>query len=132
MRRHLFHHSLVPLPKKTISPSLHVKVRVLYFSMHVRNVERTNQRSKQQVSSIFHSSTGIFLGRSMLTGGFLHSCLHRVRPLPGRTREERYSCAYLPRAEDDVREETLPGITDYATDKSSDGFTSRVPGGSMP
>lgn len=47
----------------------------------------------------------------MLTGGILHSCLHRVGPLPGRAMEERYSFAYLQRAENDVRMETLPGIS---------------------
>ena len=46
----------------------------------------------------------------MLTGGLLHSCLHRVGPRPGRAMEERYSFAYLQRAEDDVRMEALPGF----------------------
>ena len=60
----------------------------------------------------------------MLTGGLLHSCLHRVGPLPGRAMEERYSFAYLQRAEYDVRTETVPGIEDGVTDKK-DVFTSR-------
>lgn len=38
--------------------------------------------------------------------------------------EERYSFAYLQRAEDDVKMETLPGIDNHATDKKN-GFTSR-------
>ena len=37
---------------------------------------------------------------SMLTNGLLHSCLHRVGPLPGRAMPERYSIAYLVRPED--------------------------------
>ena len=45
----------------------------------------------------------------MLTGGRLHSCLHRVSPCPGRPMEERYSVAYLQRTEDDVKMEALPG-----------------------
>lgn len=46
----------------------------------------------------------------MLTGGLLHSCLHRVSPRPGWAMEERYSFAYLQRAEDNVRMEALPGF----------------------
>lgn len=46
----------------------------------------------------------------MLTGGLFHSCLHRVSPPPGRAMEERYSFAYLQRAEDDVRMEALPAM----------------------
>lgn len=38
-------------------------------------------------------------GMSLLTDGYLHSCLHRVGPLPGRAMGERYSFAYLQRAE---------------------------------
>ena len=45
----------------------------------------------------------------MLTGGLLHSCLHRVAPPPGRSMEERYSLAYLQRTENDVKMEALPG-----------------------
>ena len=50
------------------------------------------------------------MGLTMLTGGLLHSCLHRVGPPPGRVMEDRYSFAYLQRAEDDVRMEALPGF----------------------
>lgn len=35
-----------------------------------------------------------------LTGGRLHSCLHRVVPLPGRRMEERCSFAWMARAEE--------------------------------
>lgn len=35
-----------------------------------------------------------------LTGGQLHSCLHRVVPLPGRRMEERCSFAWMARAEE--------------------------------
>ena len=38
-------------------------------------------------------------GMKTLSNGYLHSCLHRVGPLPGRAMEERYSFAYLMRAE---------------------------------
>lgn len=37
---------------------------------------------------------------TMLSGGLLHSCLHRVGPLPGRAMDERYSLAFLMRPED--------------------------------
>lgn len=39
-------------------------------------------------------------GMVALTGGLLHSCLHRVVPLPGRGMEERYSFAWMARAEE--------------------------------
>lgn len=104
--------------------------------MGLRNVEAELRGCESWMwyvfSAHFDKWLGIFLGPSMLTGGLLHSCLHRVGPLPGRTREERYSFAYLQRAEDDARVETLPGISDYATDKSNDEFTSRVLGRSVP
>ena len=60
----------------------------------------------------------------MLTGGLLHSCLHRVGPLPGRAMEERYSFAYLQRAEDDVKMEALPGLKNEAVDQK-EVYTSR-------
>lgn len=39
-------------------------------------------------------------GMVALTNGLLHSCLHRVVPMPGRRMEERYSFAWMARAED--------------------------------
>ncbi|KAJ7763222.1 hypothetical protein DFH07DRAFT_939360 [Mycena maculata] len=39
-------------------------------------------------------------GMAVLSNGYLCSCLHRVAPLPGRAMPERYSFAYLMRAED--------------------------------
>lgn len=39
-------------------------------------------------------------GMVALTNGLLHSCLHRVVPLPGRRMEERYSFAWMSRAEE--------------------------------
>ena len=60
----------------------------------------------------------------MLTGGLLHSCFHRVSPPPGRAMEERYSFAYLQRAEDDVRMEAVPGIANGAVD-DEEVYTSR-------
>jgi isopenicillin N synthase-like dioxygenase len=39
-------------------------------------------------------------GMSLLTNGFLRSCLHRVEPLPGEAMPIRDSFAYLVRAED--------------------------------
>lgn len=38
-------------------------------------------------------------GLAALTGGLLHSCLHRVMPLPGRGMAERRSFAWMERAE---------------------------------
>lgn len=63
-------------------------------------------------------------GLTMLTGGLLHSCLHRVSPPAGRAMEERYSFAYLQRAENEVRMEALPGITSGPVNKG-DVYTSR-------
>ncbi|KAL9612472.1 MAG: hypothetical protein Q9167_002944 [Letrouitia subvulpina] len=40
-------------------------------------------------------------GLSMLSGGYLKSCLHRVVPFPGKV-EARYSFAYMLRAENEV------------------------------
>ncbi len=60
----------------------------------------------------------------MLTGGILHPCLHRVSPCPGRAMEERYSLAYLQRAEDNVKMEALPGIAN-GTRTGSEVHTSR-------
>ncbi|KAJ6526397.1 hypothetical protein B0H19DRAFT_970626 [Mycena capillaripes] len=37
---------------------------------------------------------------TVLSNGYLHSCLHLVAPPPGRAMPERYSFAYLMRAED--------------------------------
>ena len=45
---------------------------------------------------------------SLFTNGLFTSCLHRVSPLPGRAMPERYSFAYMMRAEDDTRLEGLP------------------------
>lgn len=39
-------------------------------------------------------------GLALLTNHLFHSCLHRVGPLPGRAMTERYSFAFLQRAED--------------------------------
>ena len=39
-------------------------------------------------------------GMALFTNGLFHSCLHRVGPLPGRPMPERYSVAYMMRAED--------------------------------
>ena len=41
-------------------------------------------------------------GLAALSGGRLRSALHRVVPLPGRSMAERYSFAYLQRAESDT------------------------------
>ena len=38
----------------------------------------------------------------MLTGNRLRSALHRVMPMPGQAMRERYSFAYLQRAEADM------------------------------
>ena len=60
----------------------------------------------------------------MLTAGRLHSCLHRVSPGPGQAMEERYSLAYLQRAEDEVKMKALPGLgADHGS--GQDVFTSR-------
>lgn len=63
-------------------------------------------------------------GLNMLTGGLFHSCLHRVSPPPGRAMEERYSFAYLQRAEDDVRMEALP-TTESSTSQNPEVYTSK-------
>ena len=47
-----------------------------------------------------HAIINLGDGLSLLTNKYFHSCLHRVGPLPGRAMEERYSFAYLQRAED--------------------------------
>ena len=60
----------------------------------------------------------------MLTGGILHSCLHRVGPIPGRAMEERYSFAYLQRAEDEVLLAPLPGLGNVTNDRDKEVFTS--------
>ena len=60
----------------------------------------------------------------MLTGGLLHSCLHRVGPLPGQAMKERYSIAYLQRAEDDVKMKALSGIENRVVEEK-DVYTSR-------
>lgn len=54
----------------------------------------------------------------------MHSCLHRVGPLPGRAIEERYSFAYLQRAEDDIQMKPLPGIQSDKTEEK-ELFTSQ-------
>ena len=60
----------------------------------------------------------------MLTGGLFHSCLHRVSPLPGGAMKERYSVAYLQRANDDVKLEALPGMENESVD-GKDVYTSQ-------
>jgi hypothetical protein len=60
----------------------------------------------------------------MLTGGLLTPCLHRVSPLPGQSMEERYSMAYLQRAEDDVRMEPLAELGNNAA-SMQEVYTSR-------
>ncbi|KAL9123964.1 MAG: hypothetical protein Q9217_006662 [Psora testacea] len=49
-----------------------------------------------------HAIVNLGDGLSMLTRGYLKSCLHRVIPYPGDEIEERYSFAYFMRAEDQV------------------------------
>lgn len=44
---------------------------------------------------------------SMLTGGILKSCVHRVIPVPGHEEEERWSFARFVRAEEDVLMKTV-------------------------
>ena len=63
----------------------------------------------------------------MLTGGLFHSSLHRVGPPSGRAMEERYSFAYLQRAEDDVKMVALPGMVVGATERrgGEEVYTSR-------
>ena len=65
-----------------------------------------------------------YLGLAMLTGGRFHSCLHRVGPPPGRAMEERYSFAYLQRAEDNVKMTVLPGTAD-PHEEMDEVYTSR-------
>ena len=59
---------------------------------------------------------GTYPGLTMLTGGLLHSCVHRVSPLPGRAMKERYSVAYLQRADDNVKLQALPGMENELVD----------------
>lgn len=46
---------------------------------------------------------------SALSGGVLHSCLHRVVPLPGRKMVERFSFAWMSRPESDTLMRGLKG-----------------------
>lgn len=62
-------------------------------------------------------------GMSLLTNGYLHSCLHRVGPLPGRAMEERYSFAYLQRAEGWTR---MEGLESRYFEKRKRGVDERV------
>ncbi|KAI9700291.1 MAG: hypothetical protein M1836_002306 [Candelina mexicana] len=48
-----------------------------------------------------------------MTGGLLHSCLHRVAPLPGKRMTERYSFAYLQRPEDWAPMRRVKGMEGY-------------------
>ena len=71
---------------------------------------------------------GIFPGLTMLTGGLLHSCLHRVSPFPGQAMKERYSIAYLQRAEDDVKMKALSrfdAVHDRNSQYDQDAYSSR-------
>ena len=67
-------------------------------------------------------------GLTMLTGGLLHSCLHRVSPVPGEAMKERYSIAYLQRAEDDVKMKALSklnAVHGSTLQDNQDVYTSR-------
>ena len=47
-----------------------------------------------------HAIVNLGDGMSLLTNGFLRSCLHRVGPLPNQAMPTRYSFAYLVRPEE--------------------------------
>ena len=96
----------------------HLEFVAFSFTMKLDGVNSSGGQARK------NADRSIPLGLSMLTGGLLHSCLHRVGPLPGRAMEERYSFTYLQRTEDDVRMEALPGIRNGKTDKK-EVFTSR-------
>ena len=55
-----------------------------------------------------HAIVNIGDGLKRLTNGLLRSCLHRVAPIKGQSMTERYSFAYLQRAEYEVR---MTGLT---------------------
>lgn len=77
-----------------------------------------------QASTVARLTRLPYPGLTMLTGGLLHSCLHRVAPLPGRAMEERYSFAYLQRAGDNVKMQSLPGLENESADRE-ETYTSR-------
>ena len=56
-----------------------------------------------------HAIANIGDGLTLLTNGLLRSCLHRVAPIKGQSMTERYSFAYLQRAEYEVRMTGLTG-----------------------
>ena len=63
-------------------------------------------------------------GMSLLTNGYLHSCLHRVGPLPGQSMPLRYSFAYLQRAEEKTLMTGLESNLFPAREPGVDVFTS--------
>ena len=56
-----------------------------------------------------HAIVNIGDGLTLLTNGLLRSCLHRVAPSKGLAMTERYSFAYLQRAEYEVKMTALTG-----------------------
>ncbi|KAL8799655.1 MAG: hypothetical protein Q9182_005725 [Xanthomendoza sp. 2 TL-2023] len=64
-------------------------------------------------------------GLTMLTGGSLRSCLHRVSPREGQAMQDRYSIAYLLRAEDDAVMKPLPGLGGAKGSRRADVYSSR-------
>ena len=60
---------------------------------------------------------------SLLTAGYLKSCLHRVVPVPGQEGEERYSFVYLLRAEGNAKLRAVKSPLIDAENPTSDRAT---------
>lgn len=71
-----------------------------------------------------HAIINLGDGMSLLSNGLLHSCLHRVAPLPGRAAKTRYSFAYLMRAEDTTPMTALKSPLIRAADPTAPIYTS--------
>ena len=59
-------------------------------------------------------------GLVLLSNGYFHSCLHRVRAPLGRAMQERYSFAYFLRAEDETPMRPVKALQALTTGRESD------------
>ena len=67
-----------------------------------------------------HAIVNLGDGLVLLSNGYFHSCLHRVKAPLGRAMQERYSFAYFLRAEDETPMRPVKALQALTTGRESD------------
>ncbi|MCJ1350952.1 MAG: hypothetical protein MMC33_000934 [Icmadophila ericetorum] len=66
-----------------------------------------------------HAIVNLGDGLVLLSNGYFHSCLHRVKAPPGEAMQERYSFAYFLRAEDETPMRPMKALQNLTSKKES-------------